>query len=195
MKHKNAFSLVEVALALGLCVVLAGVVYEAMVSGSKGIARGEDKLEYAAEAGRLFKSLKLDADLLRLRDAAGPGSPAWNPAAHELTLEIQVDRKVSAAGPSHDDPMTVSYKLVGGSIVRIVVNGAPPAEQNIQRSFGHGKVTAFDVGMKAFDDVAFCKVSLGFHAMADAPETVTEFSRIVVLQHVRTDRTWKALDL
>lgn len=171
----HAVSLIEVLIAMAVSTVLIVVVYGVLVSGRKGMVRGEHKLDDVGETGRLFGFLEKDLHALR-------GGPPIS-GADGVTLDVWLISK----DPHDVTTRTVTYGLEGGEIVRTVDPASDDALGKEQR-FGKGRVVEWTLGAADVRGHPGLRVEVTYEGEHDAARTV--FARTFFFRNLERDETW-----
>lgn len=178
---RRGATMIEVLMAAGLALVLLFVAWQMLLAGRRGMARGEAKLDYLADAHIAFLALQRDLH-------AGMAEPELLPGG-----VLQVRRwQVSAAG-SGVTTQVVSYARTEGasagdvSLERRVRSGALP-EEDREKRFCRGTLVAFAASAKEVAGAKAIEVTLTFQGAQDSE--ATRFRRLFVPRATPKDESW-----
>lgn len=181
MRRARGTTLLEMGIALGVAVMLAFAVWELFISGRRGMARGEAKLDYMAEANTAFLTLQRDLH----------ASIAEPEVAGDRVLVVrryQVSQASSAVSTQ-----SISYARTEGpdprdtALDRRITAGVLPDEDR-ERRLCRGHLADFRVAVKDVSGTRAIEVTLAFRGVQDNEET--RFRRLFTARNAMRDETW-----
>lgn len=181
MRRDGGATLVEVSIALAVAVMLALGVWELFLSGRRGMARGEAKLDYMADANTAFLTLERDLH-------ASIVEPEVVSDRVLVVRRFQVSQASSAVGTQ-----SISYARTEGpdprdtALERRITTGALPDEDR-ERRLCRGTLSDFHVAVRAVNGCRAVEVTLAFRGVQDNGET--RFRRLFTARNATPDETW-----
>ena len=176
--------MVEMMIAVAISLVVLWIVWDMFVSGRRGMARGEAKLEDLAESNTVF--------LLMKRDLHTSVAPPQIVGGRILVVQ----RYHASTADSSLTTQVVSYTRVEGLapgdayLLRRIDSGAAPDEDR-ERKLCSRTLKAFGVSTRDVAGQKAVEVELTFISPQDASETL--FRRVFTPRQGDFDRTWRPL--
>lgn len=181
MRRANGATLIELLIALGVAVTLAIAVWEMFISGRRGMARGEAKLDYLSDANIAFLTLQRDLHASVSDPEIVGGSVLvvrrFQIAPANAPMMTQV---INYAREEASDPKDTALE-------RRITSGASPEDERVKR-LCRGSLQDFKVAMKDVNGVKALEVILVFKGVQDNEET--RFRRLFTARNAVVDETW-----
>lgn len=171
----------EVLIALAVAVLLAAVVWELFISGRRGMARGEAKLDYVADANLAFLTMQRDLH----------ASVAEPEVVSEKVLVVR--RYQLGAASSSITSQAITYAREEGAdprdsaLERRITAGAGPEDEKVKR-LCRGTLADFHVAAMNVNGTRAIEVILTFRGVQDNEDT--RFRRLFTARNATPDDTW-----
>ena len=179
--RRSGATLLEVCIAIGVALIVCVVVWELFISGRRGMARGEAKLDYVAEAHIAFLTLQRDLH----------ASIAEPEVVSDRVLVVRRNQLTQAS--SGVTTQAISYARSEGpdpmdnALERRITSGSLPDEDKEKR-LCRGALSDFRCAVKDVGGARAIEIVLTFRGVQDNEDT--RFRRLFTARRSEMDDTW-----